>query len=89
MTALSLPSETIFRRSGIERQRILAAKVHPSASRPFAVLDVAGGTGDVAFRVARAGGPQTRVTVADIKIPPEAVRRDAAMRVEGLAAILC
>ena len=45
---------------------ILAAKVHPSASRPFAVLDVAGGTGDVAFRVARAGGPQTRVTVADI-----------------------
>ena len=45
---------------------ILAAKVHPSASRPFALLDVAGGTGDVAFRVARAGGPQTRVTVADI-----------------------
>ena len=45
---------------------ILAAKVHPSASRPFALLDMAGGTGDVAFRVARAGGPQTRVTVADI-----------------------
>ena len=45
---------------------ILAAKVRPSASRPFALLDVAGGTGDVAFRVARAGGPQTRVTVADI-----------------------
>ncbi len=45
---------------------ILAAKVHPSASRPFALLDMAGGTGDVAFRVTRAGGPQTRVTVADI-----------------------
>ena len=45
---------------------ILAAKIHPSASRPFAHLDVAGGTGDVAFRVARAGGPLTRVTVADI-----------------------
>jgi len=45
---------------------ILVAKVRPSASRPFAHLDVAGGTGDVAFRVARAGGPQTRVTVADI-----------------------
>ena len=45
---------------------ILAAKVHPSASRPFSLLDVAGGTGDVAFRVARAGGPKTRVTVADI-----------------------
>jgi demethylmenaquinone methyltransferase/2-methoxy-6-polyprenyl-1,4-benzoquinol methylase len=45
---------------------ILAAKVHPPASRPFALLDVAGGTGDVAFRVARTGVPQTRVTVADI-----------------------
>ncbi len=45
---------------------ILVAKIRPSASRPFAHLDVAGGTGDVAFRVARAGGPLTRVTVADI-----------------------
>jgi len=45
---------------------ILAAKVRPSASRPFALLDVAGGTGDVALRVARQGGPQTRVIVADI-----------------------
>jgi demethylmenaquinone methyltransferase / 2-methoxy-6-polyprenyl-1,4-benzoquinol methylase len=45
---------------------ILAAKVHPSQSRPFALLDVAGGTGDVAFRVAWRGGPQTRVVVADI-----------------------
>jgi demethylmenaquinone methyltransferase / 2-methoxy-6-polyprenyl-1,4-benzoquinol methylase len=45
---------------------ILVAKAHPSSSRPFAHLDVAGGTGDVAFRVARAGGPQTTVTVADI-----------------------
>src|SRR4051812_1938084 len=34
--------------------------------RPFRHLDVAGGTGDVAFRVAEAGGRQTRVTVADI-----------------------
>jgi demethylmenaquinone methyltransferase / 2-methoxy-6-polyprenyl-1,4-benzoquinol methylase len=45
---------------------ILVAKVHPSAARPFAHLDVAGGTGDVAFRVARAGGPLTKVIVADI-----------------------
>ena len=45
---------------------ILVAKARPSISRPFAHLDVAGGTGDVAFRVARAGGPQTRVTVADV-----------------------
>ncbi|MBV8438994.1 MAG: bifunctional demethylmenaquinone methyltransferase/2-methoxy-6-polyprenyl-1,4-benzoquinol methylase UbiE [Hyphomicrobiales bacterium] len=45
---------------------ILVAKAHPSSSRPFAHLDVAGGTGDVAFRVARAGGRLTKVTVADI-----------------------
>jgi demethylmenaquinone methyltransferase / 2-methoxy-6-polyprenyl-1,4-benzoquinol methylase len=45
---------------------ILVAKVHPSSSRPFALLDIAGGTGDVAFRVARAGGRQTKVVVADI-----------------------
>jgi demethylmenaquinone methyltransferase/2-methoxy-6-polyprenyl-1,4-benzoquinol methylase len=45
---------------------VFAAKVRPSQGRPFALLDVAGGTGDIAFRVARAGGPQTRITVADI-----------------------
>ncbi len=45
---------------------ILTAKVHPSTSRSFDHLDVAGGTGDVAFRIARAGGPMTRVTVADV-----------------------
>ncbi len=45
---------------------ILTAKVHPSTSRPFNHLDVAGGTGDVAFRIARAGGRETRVAVADI-----------------------
>ncbi len=53
-------------------KNILAAKVHPSRTRPFALLDVAGGTGDVAFRVVREGGPQTRVTVADIN--PEMLR---------------
>jgi demethylmenaquinone methyltransferase / 2-methoxy-6-polyprenyl-1,4-benzoquinol methylase len=44
----------------------LVAKVHPLRKRPFAHLDVAGGTGDVAFRVAEAGGPQTAVTALDI-----------------------
>ena len=36
------------------------------SERPFALLDLAGGTGDVAFRVMNAGGPGTRVTVGDI-----------------------
>ena len=43
----------------------------PPKSGPFRVLDVAGGTGDIAFRIARAGGPATHVTVADIS--PEMV----------------
>jgi len=38
----------------------------PKGEMPFALLDLAGGTGDVAFRVADAGGSGTRVTVADI-----------------------
>src|ERR1700675_2545210 len=44
----------------------LVAKVRPSLTRPFAHVDVAGGTGDVAFRVAKAGGPLTEVTVVDV-----------------------
>ncbi len=38
----------------------------PKSDKEFALLDLAGGTGDVAFRVAAAGGPGTRVTVCDI-----------------------
>ncbi len=45
---------------------VLVSKVKPSRTRAFRHLDVAGGTGDVAFRVARRGGPQTHVTVLDI-----------------------
>ncbi len=44
----------------------LVAKVRPSRLRPFAHIDVAGGTGDVAVRLADAGGPLTAVTVVDV-----------------------
>lgn len=43
----------------------------PRGTQAFHLLDVAGGTGDIAFRIARAGGPNVRVTVADIS--PEMV----------------
>jgi demethylmenaquinone methyltransferase/2-methoxy-6-polyprenyl-1,4-benzoquinol methylase len=43
----------------------------PPKTGSFSVLDVAGGTGDIAFRIARAGGPATHVTIADIS--PEMV----------------
>ena len=54
------------------------AKVNPSKHAAFKHLDVAGGTGDIAFRVARAGGPQTSVTVLDINADMLSVGRDRA-----------
>ena len=44
----------------------LVTAVRPPKARPFRHLDVAGGTGDIAFRILDAGGPQTHVTVLDI-----------------------
>src|SRR5215204_2653231 len=38
----------------------------PKSATPFHLLDVAGGTGDIAFRVVDAGGSRTRATVCDI-----------------------
>jgi demethylmenaquinone methyltransferase/2-methoxy-6-polyprenyl-1,4-benzoquinol methylase len=51
----------------------------PKSGRPFALLDLAGGTGDVAFRVLQAGGPATQVTVADINLEMLAVGRARAI----------
>lgn len=47
----------------------------PRSAQGFEVIDVAGGTGDIAFRIARAGGPGTRITIADIS--PEMVAEGA------------
>src|SRR5215475_15344818 len=38
----------------------------PKGERPFALLDVAGGTGDIAFRAAKAAGIGFHATVCDI-----------------------
>src|SRR6195952_191336 len=38
----------------------------PRGEAPFALLDVAGGTGDIAFRAAEAAGSGFRATVCDI-----------------------
>ena len=46
---------------------VLVGAVNPPKNdRAFALLDVAGGTGDIALRVIEAGGPNTRATVCDI-----------------------
>jgi demethylmenaquinone methyltransferase / 2-methoxy-6-polyprenyl-1,4-benzoquinol methylase len=44
----------------------LVTAVNPPKRRPFALLDIAGGTGDVALRVIASGGAQTHATVCDI-----------------------
>src|SRR5260221_6135456 len=50
----------------------------PKGGRPFALLDIAGGTGDIAIRVVRAGGPETRATVVDVNADLLAVGRERA-----------
>jgi len=60
------------------KEALVTAVNPPKGDRPFALLDLAGGTGDVALRVADAGGPGTRVTVADINRQMLAVGRERA-----------
>jgi demethylmenaquinone methyltransferase/2-methoxy-6-polyprenyl-1,4-benzoquinol methylase len=57
---------------------VLIGMLRPSRTRPHRHLDVAGGTGDVAFRVLEAGGPLTDVTVLDINGDMLAVGRERA-----------
>jgi len=58
----------------------LVTAVNPPKSKSFAVLDLAGGTGDVAFRIASKGGKGIRVTVADINAEMLAVGRERAAK---------
>src|SRR5690606_17184209 len=59
----------------------LVSKVRPpKTSRPFRLLDLAGGTGDVSFRVIEAGGAGTHATVADINAPMLEVGRERAAK---------
>src|SRR6516165_7310647 len=52
----------------------------PRGERPFALLDVAGGTGDIAFRAAKAAGPGFHATVCDINGDMLAVGRERASK---------
>jgi demethylmenaquinone methyltransferase/2-methoxy-6-polyprenyl-1,4-benzoquinol methylase len=51
----------------------------PRGDAPFALLDVAGGTGDISFRAAEAAGHNFRATVCDINSDMLAVGRDRAL----------
>ena len=48
------------------KDALVTAVNPPPTPRPFALLDIAGGTGDIAIRVVQAGGHGTTATVADI-----------------------
>jgi demethylmenaquinone methyltransferase/2-methoxy-6-polyprenyl-1,4-benzoquinol methylase len=57
----------------------LVSKLRPPLNaQKFSVLDVAGGTGDIAFRIVDAGGSGVEVTVADINGDMLAVGRERA-----------
>jgi demethylmenaquinone methyltransferase/2-methoxy-6-polyprenyl-1,4-benzoquinol methylase len=60
------------------RDRPFAERAARAGERPFALLDVAGGTGDIAFRVMAAGGADTRATVVDINADMLEVGRERA-----------
>ena len=51
----------------------------PRSDTPFALLDVAGGTGDIAFRATEAAGPGFTATVCDINPDMLAVGRERAL----------
>ena len=57
-----------FMSAGLHRawKDVLVAKTGVRPGCAFRHLDVAGGTGDVAFRIARLGGRDARITVLDI-----------------------
>ena len=61
------------------KDALVTAVNPPKGERKFNVLDLAGGTGDVAFRVVKAGGPGTRVTVCDVNADMLAVGRERAL----------
>ena len=58
------------------KEALVTAVNPPKSDASFNVLDLAGGTGDVAFRIAERAGPGTRVTVADINAEMLAVGRE-------------
>jgi demethylmenaquinone methyltransferase/2-methoxy-6-polyprenyl-1,4-benzoquinol methylase len=60
------------------KQALVTAVNPPKSDRAFALLDVAGGTGDIAFRVVDAGGAGTRAIVVDINREMLAVGRQRA-----------
>jgi demethylmenaquinone methyltransferase/2-methoxy-6-polyprenyl-1,4-benzoquinol methylase len=60
------------------KEAMVTAVNPPRSDKPFALLDLAGGTGDIAQRVVDAGGASVHVTVLDINAGMLAVGRERA-----------
>jgi demethylmenaquinone methyltransferase/2-methoxy-6-polyprenyl-1,4-benzoquinol methylase len=62
---------------------LVTAADPPKSARPFALLDIAGGTGDIAIRVVETAGAGTRATVIDVNAEMSGLGR-ARARERGL-----
>jgi len=69
------------------KDALVTAVNPPRSDRPFTVLDLAGGTGDVASRVVAAGGAGAHATVCDINDEMLAVGRERVAASRHAAAI--
>src|SRR5258708_40269915 len=63
---------------GVWKDLMINALNPPRGDTPFALLDVAGGTGDIAFRAAKAAGLGFQATVCDINSDMLEVGRERA-----------
>src|ERR1700676_1801278 len=61
------------------KEEMINALNPPRSDTPFPLLDVAGGTGDIAFRAAKASGAGFRATVCDINYDMLSVGRERAV----------
>src|SRR5213078_4736026 len=77
VTAINPPTKG--RPGRLDETKGRPGRLDEKPERNFALLDVAGGTGDVSFRTIQAGGYGTRATVADINADMLSVGRERAL----------
>lgn len=73
-----------FMSAGLHRvwKDAMISMLAPAKNRPYRVLDVAGGTGDIAFRIARRAGTAAHITVCDINTSMLGVGEERAAKEE-------
>lgn len=71
-----------FMSAGLHRvwKDAMISMLAPPKTRNFKVLDVAGGTGDIAFRIVRKAGSQAHITVCDINTSMLGVGEERAVK---------